>query len=278
MSKILFCISIISGLLLFSCKKSENGTPSIPPPPVPSNLLVKIVSKSGSDSVITEYTYDANKRLVFEKKTSVTSGTLGYDNLKISRDNTGMISSIVEKADYLFNSGIDSLLTFFNSFSGRYLYSVMVFHQGAVAVRDSVWYTYDGNGRHFRDQHFQFISGNPSPQIFRQEYIYSSSGNIDSVKQYDYNAGVYTLSYISAYNYDSKTNPLQLNNDAILLYHFSLLGTNNATKEEAIFIGNPSYNNSSTGVYTYRSDNRPATATRSLSPSGKIFNDTYFYQ
>ena len=272
-------VIIIRNLLLiaflFSCNKNESNVSNNPA--VPSNLLVKIVSKSGNDSVVTEYSYDTGKRLVLEKETSVTSGATEKRSLKIFRDNSGIVTQTTEIADYLIASGVDSLVTLFANAAGRYTSSVLNMTQGATTVQDSVYYLYDGAGRIIRDQHFQKVSGVPFTQIFKREYIYSSAGNIDSVRESDFSGGVYTLSYSEAYTYDSKLNPLQLQNDAVILYLYGLQGANNATKTQANFY-NPSSNNSINVVYTYRSDNRPSTSISTKLPSGKVSNETYFYQ
>jgi hypothetical protein len=260
---------------LFSCKKNVSNVSNNPA--VLSNLLVKIVSKSGNDSVVTEYSYDIGKQLVLEKETSVTSGATEKRSLKILR-NSGIVIQTTEIADYLIASGVDSIVTLFANAAGRYTSSVFNITQGGTSVQDSVYYLYDGAGRIIRDQHFQKVSGTPFTQIFKQEYIYSSAGNIDSVKQSDFSGGVYTLSNTVAYNYDSKLNPLQLQNEAVILYLFELGGVNNATKTQADFISSPSYNNSVTVVYTYRVDNRPSASVSTKLPSGKVSNETYFYQ
>jgi hypothetical protein len=269
-------LALLLILFLFSCKKNVTNVNNNPG--VQSNLLVKIVSKVGSDSVVTEYSYDSGKRLILEKVTSVTSGASEKRVLKIFRDNSGIVTQTTEIADYLIASGVDSIVTLFANAAGRYTFSVFTITQGGTTVRDSVYYLYDVSGRIIRDQHFQKVSGVPFTQLFKQEYVYSSAGNIDSVKQYDFSGGVYTLSYTVAYTYDSKINALQLQNDAIILYVFGLSGVNNATKTQANFITNPSYNNSITVAYTYRGDNRPLTSVSTKLPSGKISNESYFYQ
>lgn len=276
MRGIILILNLLLISILFSCNKNESNVSNNPA--APSNLLVKIVSKSGNDSVVTEYSYDAGKRLVLEKETSVTSGATEKRSLKISRDNSGMVTQTTEIADYLIASGVDSLVTLFANAAGRYTSSVLNMTQGATTVQDSVYYFYDAAGRIIRGQHFQKVSGVPFTQVYKRDYIYSSAGNIDSVKESDFSGGVYTLSYIEAYTYDAKLNPLQLQNDGIILYLFGLQGANNATKMEAKTISNPSYNSSITVVYTYRADNRPSTSVSTKLPSGKVSNETYFYQ
>ena len=261
---------------LFSCNKNESNVNNNPA--VPSTLLVKKISKSGNDSTVTEYFYDQAKRLVWEKETSVISGVTKNISMKILRDNSGMITRTTDIADYLIASGIDSVVRIFANAAGRYTASVLNMTQGATTVQDSVYYFYDGAGRIIRDQHFQIVTGVPFTQVFKREYIYSSAGNIDSVKESDLSGGVYTLSYTEAYTHDSKLNPLQLQNDAVILYHVGFGGVNNTTKTQADFIGNPSYNNSISLVYTYRSDNRPLTSVSTKLPSGKVSDETYFYQ
>ncbi len=263
-------------LFFFSCTKNESD--ESPNPPVQSNLLVKIVSKSGSDSAVTEYSYDAGKRLILEKETKVTSGATERRTLKIFRDGNGLVRQTTEIADYLIASGTDSVVTVFANAGGRYTFSVANITQGGTTVRDSVYYLYDGAGRIIRDLHFQKVGGVPFTQQFKQEYFYSSAGNIDSVTQSSFSGGVYTLSTRITYTYDSKLNALQLPTDATILYRFELHGVNNATKTQADFISIPAYNSSITVVYTYRTDNRPSTSVSTKLPSGVVSNETYYYQ
>lgn len=276
MKGIIIAVNLLLLFILFSCKKSENNISSNPV--VPSNLLVRIVSKTGNDSMVTEYSYDGGNRLILDKETTVTSGAIAKRSLKIFRDNSSMVTQTTEIADYLITSGVDSIVTLFASAAGRYTSSVANITQGSTTVRDSVSYFYDGLGRIIRDQHFQKVSGVPFTQLFKQEYVYSSAGNIDSVKEYDFNGGIYTIGNTIAYTYDSRLNALQLQNDADILYLFGLLGPNNATKTQADFPANPSYNNSVSVAYAYRSDNRPSTSVSTKIPSGKVSNEVYFYQ
>jgi hypothetical protein len=128
MRGIIIILNLLLIAFLFSCNKNENNVSNNLA--VPSNLLVKIISKSGNDSVVTEYSYDTGKRLVLEKETSVTSGTTKKRSLKIFRDNSGMVTQTTEIADYLIASGVDSLVTLFANAAGRYTSSVLNFTQG----------------------------------------------------------------------------------------------------------------------------------------------------
>ena len=244
-------------------------------------MLIRVVKKSGTDSVITNYTYDASKRLVREKTTG-TWQTVDRDNdMTIVRNSTGVIIKVIEKAQYLIASGVDSVVTRYNYdlATSRYASSVADLNQGGISVSDSVAYRYDMSGRIIRDDHFQSVTGFPTVQLFKQEYVYTASGNIDSVKQFSHNplSGVFTLSIIYTYMYDTKVNPMKLNNEAILLYRFPLFGANNALRIQSKFISNPAFDSNSDLVFTY-TGNKPQTAVSTDMPGAIVSNITYFYQ
>ena len=278
MRRIFIILNLLLIPVLFSCKKSNNSPSNNPSPVVQPNLLSKIVSKTGNDSVVTEYSYDANKRLIFEKVTNVTSGVTKKTSLKLTRNNNGIVTRTTEIADYLIANGVDSIVILFTNAAGKYTFSVSDIMQGATSIHDSVSYSYDGIGRIIKAEHFELVSGIPFVQMFKDEYVYSSGGNLDSIKGYDFLSGAYTLSSTVAYDYDTKINALQLQNDAVITYHFGLFGANNATKTKADFVGSPSNNSLTTVVYTYGNDNRPSASVTTRMPSGNVSNETYFYQ
>lgn len=268
----LLVCTAVAGLAVTSCKKGNDD-----PTPVMQTLLIKVVSKSGSDSIVTEYTYDNNQKLVLEKRKEVKSGSTENQSMRIVRDNAGMIIRTTEIADYLIASGADSIVTRFISSSGRYIYSVADMNQAGILVKDSVIYSYDGSGRISRDQHYQAVSTIPFTQIFKQEYVYTASGNIDSVKNYDYSGGSYSISFTGDYDYDNNLNPLQLQNEAILLYYFELFGPNNTIKRKYEY-SNPAYNSLATLIYAYRTDGKPLTSITNISPPLRVWNETYYYR
>lgn len=270
MKKLSLFLAVV--LAVISCKKDDPQT--LPASP---GRLIKVVSKSGNDSIVKEYNYDASGRLVFETRKEVKSGMTENQSIRIVRDNAGMITRTTEIADYLIAAGIDSIVTQFNQSGGRYISSLAVINQGGIIIRDSVVYSYDVNGRIIRDQHYQAMTGAPFQQLFRQDYSYTAAGNIDSIKNYTFSGGVYDISFTGDYDYDNSVNPLQLQNDAIILYHFELFGGNNTVKIKSDHI-NPSYNSLATLSYTYRPDGRPSTSITNSSPPASVWNDTYYYQ
>lgn len=262
-------------IFLLSCQKESNNIITA------GTLLVRSVEKTGSDSVAIDYSYDMNDRLVLLKTSGVQGGNSMNGELKIYRQSSGAIFRTVEKAAYLSTNGVDSIITEYNydAGSGRYTSSVLVTIGSAPDVRDSVVYDYDASGRISRDNHFQVVAGVPFLQKFKQEYVYTSAGNIDSVKNFYHDpvSNVYSLEMILDYEYDAKVNPLEIKNESVILYQFPFCGPNNMQVNKVTYPSNPSMNYLASSVFVYNDKNHPASAVTTKTP-GSPSNSVFYYQ
>ncbi len=253
----------------------------------PSLLLVKIKSKTGTDTTQLDYYYDANKRLIREKTTGMTGGTSLDNDLLIFRNSSGIITTTVQKAAALIAAGIDSIKTRFNYNTGtsRYTSSLFQISIPGFDVTDSAVYNYDGSGRITGDAHYLQVNGLPIPLppilSLKNYYIYSASGsNMDSVKQDASTTLGGPLSPVSsqAYTYDAKTNPLIIPTEAVLLGRTGFYNANNPTKSTVANTIVPANDFTMDYTYQYNKVGKPDSSSGTRTPGGTVTATKYFYQ
>jgi hypothetical protein len=275
---ILFVAAV--SLLLFSCQKeidwgwdnSGNG-----------NLLVKTVSKTGSDSTVTQYSYDASNRLVKEKMVGIASGFNIGSELIIVRNASGIITQTIQKADALQQIGIDSLITRVNydpSFS-RYRSSVTDMVLFGLTINDSTAYFYDTNVRINSEIRYQSLQGSPFIPSLKTEYTYSPEGDITVLKQFSFDIATFSYNLLSTMNmtYDAGINPLKTNNnDAFVILRATYTSAHNPLQTGFTSPQNPAGDFNLSTAYTYNSSNRPTSSVSTRTPGGAITNTTFYYQ
>ena len=286
MKSLSFVSIIFLTLFLFSCQKEIDwglgggGNTS-------GKILVKIKSKTGTDTTQLDYYYDANKRLIREKTNGVSAGNNLNNDLIINRNSTGIITTTVQKAAALISAGIDSVVTRFNYNTANSKYTSSVFDLAipGFAVSDSAVYTYDAAGRISGDAHYLQISGLPIPVppilALKNYYIYSASGNnLDSIKQEATTTPGGPLSPVAAqaYRFDSKTNPLIIGTEAILTGRTGFYNSNNASKAVVTNTIDPTQDFIMDYTYKYNGANKPDSSYGTRTPGGAITATKYFYQ
>lgn len=270
---------LLLSIFLYSCQQgvdfAERNNPG-------NELLVKTVNKSAGDSVITHYIYDHARRLVREKREGFRNGSNVGNDILLVRNSAGILTKMIEKAPYLLASGVDSVLTeyVYNNTLKRYTHCIITTQQQSVSVRDSIVFIYNSAGKIIVDDHFQYVSINPHIARYRQEYVYSAAGNVDSVKMVDQDpvTGEYTMSFYVAYTYDNKVNPLQMGNDALLITRPEFTGPNNEVSTAVVTLYSPSSNYSYSKVLAYKINGKPETGVMTRLPEGTSTNLIYYYQ
>jgi len=252
-----------------------------------SQLLVKIKSKTGTDTTQLEYFYDANKRIIREKTTGVSAGNSLDNDFFIKRNASGIITITVQKSPALIAAGIDSVETRFNYNTGTSKYTSSIFQLGipGFAVLDSAVYTYDGSGKISKDEHYLQIAGLPIPLpptlTARNTYTYSADGkNLIGVAVDAAIPPATTLSPATAqvYTVDTKLNPLIILNEAVLLSRVGLFNANNSTKAVVTNTIDPTQDFTMNYTYKYNSANKPDSAYGVRTPGGIITATKYYYQ
>lgn len=281
-----FLIVAVLSVALASCQKEIDwglggGT-------TPANkMLVKISSKTGTDSTILEYFYDANKRLIREKTAGIAAGQNLDNDLTIARNSSGIITQTVQKAAALTAAGIDSVVTRYNysTATSRYTSSVFALSIAGFGVLDSAVYTYDASGRISKDEHYLQITGSPIPLppilSARNTYTYSADGkNLLSVATDAAIPPATTLTPATAQTYtvDAKANPLIIANEAVLLNRTGLYNANNSTKAVVTNTVDPTQDFTMDYTYKYNSSNKPDSSYGTRTPGGAVTASKYFYQ
>jgi hypothetical protein len=285
MNRLFISVLLFTILVFVSCQKEIDwglgGSNN------PSLLLVKIKSKTGTDTTQLDYYYDAGKRLIREKTTGISGGTNLDNELIIKRNSSGIIITTVQKAAALIGAGIDSIETRFNYDGGtsKYTSSVFLLSIPGFAVTDSAVYSYDGSGRITSDAHYLQVSGLPIPippvLSLKNYYIYSASGsNMDSVKQDASTTPGGPLTPVSsqAYTFDSKTNPLIITNEAVLLGRTGFFNANNPSKTVVTNTVSPANNFTMDYTYKYNIVNKPDSSSGTRTPGGAVTVSKYYYQ
>jgi hypothetical protein len=285
MNRLFFGVILFSILVFVSCQKEIDW--GLGASNNPNLLLVKIKSKTGTDTTQVDYSYDASKRLIREKTTGVSGGTSLDNDLVIKRNASGIITTTVQKSAILLAAGVDSIETRYNysTTTSKYTSSVFQFTIAGTTITDSTVYNYNGSGRITGDDHYLQVSGLPIPLPpllgLKNYYIYSVSGtNIDSVKQdaATIPGGPLSPASVQAYKYDSKINPLIILNEALLLARTGLYNVNNTTRTVVTNAIDPTQDFTMDYTYKYNIVNKPDSSAGTRTPGGTVTTTKYFYQ
>jgi hypothetical protein len=276
MKKILLILGLIAAILLTSCQKEidwglGNSTP----------LLIKSVQKTGSDSVVITYFYDGAQRLVLEETEGISQGINVGNELQIIRNGSGIITKTIQKGEVMLAAGIDSVVTIYHysTSASRYTSAVFDLTIFGFSVTDSADFKYDASGNIISQDHYQKMAPLPPILTFKLEYNYTAA-NLSSIKQYAIDPitmGVDLLATLN-YTYDTKSTPLKMDKEGIILNRPAFYGKNNATKTEFVDAADPANNFTDIIAYTYNSTGRPLTAVSTQTPAGTVSNISYYYQ
>lgn len=260
-----------------SCKKqtSAGGAGGRTDPagisPIPGALLVKQVDAwVNGDTTVTVYQYDAARLLIAEHVT----GANPFDRY-YNRDGLGRIVQRVwvEEGD----SDIRNVV-YADASSGKIAYTLEISGSGSSAYRDSEVYVYGGNDKPVRVGIF------PVPASAYAQYdsfAYDAAGNLTQLLYYE-GGNPFVLNIGYDFEYDNGINPLFSYDDARLTDEWGLSASPNNVLIQTNQYGDPPLRPSDDVIetYVYRSDKKPATATRggtALSTNGAIVLNTIFY-
>lgn len=273
-------ILLLMGVFIASCQKEIDwGTGSA----ATNQLLVKVVAKSGAnDSTITTYTYNAQRKLIREVVVALTGGTAVQTELIITRNSAGMITQSVLKSPDLAATGIDSILTRYYLSNNRYASGVFTLNLMGLSFTDSAVYSYDANERIISDQHLLKSSLFPLPipiPILKNVYTYSADGkNLMKQEQSAPSTPGGPLAPVSSqtYTFDTKTNPLILLNEAIILTRPDWFNANNVLTNQFASVADPTQNFTLDNTYRYNAANKPDSLFSIR--GGQLTTSKFFYQ
>lgn len=274
-------------LCFYACKKERSFDPDgggSTGGGTAGTLLTKAVTQLGDDdSLSVFYGYDNQKRLISYRYDGVVDGDIFNGESKLVRNTQGIVQNVVVKSSDLSGLGIDSMLyaVRYNTGSARYTSSVLTIDDAGFIIKDSTAYSYNAAGKLSQAEEFldDGVSGGYA-KLSKTEYSYDAAGNVIKVKNYGYNesTGLYEAYDEDVYQYDTKVNPLILGNEAFLLGDPLLASPNNVTKDIYTDLQDASYNDVVTNVYTYNSNNKPATATITYQSEGVPYPVVYTYK
>lgn len=272
--------AVVASLIFVGCQKEIDwGTRSA------DQLLVKIVAKSGtSDSTITVYSYNAQRKLIKEQVNSSVAGMSSQVELIINRDASGVITSSVQKSPDLLMAGIDSLVIRYNYNNNRYTSGVFSLNLMGISFTDSTLYTYDANGRIIGDQHLLTSSLLPLPipipiPILKNVYTYSADGkNLIKQEQSAPSTPGGPLTPVSeqTYTYDTQINPLIFLNEAIILNRTGWFNANNVLVSQLTNTLDPTLNQTFDNTYRYNTSNKPDSLFSIQ--AGQLTTSKFYYQ
>ena len=266
MRKILFSIALCSSLFIISCQKPNEDTP---------DLLVKTFYKSGSDSLVTLYTYNFSGKLENEKISGYINGSTYSEEKQIYRNNAGIITRL----ETIYGGNSTSITVHYDATSSRYFSMAPGYDNSGV--RDSTVFIYDAAGRTIRKDIYRDIYNCCNYLSVRHEYAYDAAGNLAQRKLYtiQFPSGVANLiSTASFTSFDDKINPYKTDHEAFVIDRPDWISPNNVTAMDGQFVNDPASNYTFNFAYTYNSNNFPIALVRTSVPPGIVGNVTFYYQ
>jgi hypothetical protein len=229
-------------------------------------LLKKIVTKDITDSLVENFGYDSQKKLIAYSVKGANVATGDRDErYTITRDAQARISQVKEISSEDGGITYDTITSnvFYTSGTAKTIaYYITVTNS---TDRDSSVVTYT-SGKISKVKTYQY-NGTTYDVSDESVYTYSAGGNLTSVKSYDLSTGS-TLILERNYTYDTKTTALNLGmEDGILVLEY-YSGPNNFTKMDIIDHGLGLGNITLTYTLSYNSNNMPVTGALSATVMG----------
>jgi hypothetical protein len=238
-------------LSLFACKKSSTDTPTVP-------LISKVANAhTNGDRDTTYITFDASSRLKKMVQSGFQGGTYqSYVLTDITRNALGLITQFSEygyETSAVYSDG-----------SGHYTYSIRT-TVGSPYIDSSV-YTYTSGRITITTRYTKTGSGGTYAPSYKADFAYDAAGNVTLAQEYQYVAGSWQQLDTFTYVYDNKVNPIQSNNDGVVLDYpttQTAIGPNNFTQvtyHDILF----STTDVTVNAFTYNSNNLPASVTTTI--------------
>ncbi len=266
-------ILVLSGMFLVffaSCKKEDSGSKA-------KNLLDKVVTKEGSDSSVTTYTYNSANKLTGE----ATDDKINKQTTSriIARDNLGRITKVTDNEATPGTASSSSFTDYFylSTTDTKLKNGLFTFPQGTVTIRDSGAFVYTGNNV-TKTAHYWSTPTFPVTQIYYYDYKYDTKGNMIEFKSYQDNvpgSGNFVLQGTATFTYDDKVNPAYSPDAALIEYvDNQYISPNNVTALN--YVATTPANSFSLNVtYEYRADGRPTKSTTTVFGFTSVSTYTY---
>jgi len=275
---------ILGSIIIFSCQKEiefEFKNENIPLDST-GQLLIKVVTRSpGSpDSMVTTLKYDNLKKLI---EFDVTGSWPGFisENYKIIRNGQGNIYKV--RSTIVDPSGIEitNSTLFYDATGTRVMYRIGDSRGIGSDIRDSTVYQYDVNNKITQERILESYPGiSPYVEVIRTNYVYDGKNNLIEATSYtDFlGSGNLQLDAVSTFSYDINNNPVQFNNECIVIGR-NLIGypsNNNITREIIQYPQDPQRNEIRDHAYTYNIAGYPLTDITTIEGNKQQIN--FYYQ
>lgn len=261
------------------------------------NLLVKDTAVTGSDSLITTYTYDSQNRLETEL---IVGKQLGMDYKsyrKLFRDAAGRISQIKQKIDQAGFPSSDTAVTTFhypNATANEYDYSLMNSGEffGLVTI-DSTVYTYSGSNMTTNSHYMgSYLGGSlimPASLSQKWDFTYDASGKVTKMVNYSNTSGTpgAPLDLVGTYTYTYGTLNFQgfYTTNGAQNYAMAGLPSGNTTQVATMTIVSPTtpqVDRTVSSSYILGANGKPSKVTQTAvtvtPPATRITVHTLYYQ
>ncbi|HKB45921.1 MAG TPA: hypothetical protein VKC90_16100, partial [Chitinophagaceae bacterium] len=212
--KISITLSILTSIFLFSCQKEGdffrvNGSRSGGIVTGTGTRLVKMVSKSGTDSSVNIYTYNSSGKLIGIATTGNDGGAAIDTRETFVRNIQGILQKEVIKDADLIQNGVDSLVikVRYDATSTRYTGWTLIINVGGTVLRDSAVLLYNAAGKVITESGYSDNGSGAYKPTSKFDFTYSGN-NIISKKASSYDLGTYTEDFTITDEYDTKTAPL----------------------------------------------------------------------
>jgi hypothetical protein len=283
--KISITLSILTSIFLFSCQKEGdfsrvNGSGSGGSVTGTGTRLIKMVAKNGTDSSVNIYTYNSSGKLIGIATTGNDGGTPVDTRETFVRNTQGILQKEIIKDADLIQNGVDSFVinVRYDATSARYTGWTLIIDVGGTVLRDSAVLLYNATGKVITESGYSDNGSGTYKPTSKFDFTYSGN-NLASKKGSSYNSGTYLEDFTITDEYDTKTSPLILGNEAFVIDPNSIApyySPNNILKETVTYPTDPT--EILTISYTYNSSNKPGAASFNIQPDNTTFSVTYYYQ
>lgn len=269
---VIFCV--LATILLAACTKEKSIEGG-----VKQSLLMKMVAKLGTDSLVDAYGYDGSNRLISYSTSIHIQGNVLLSQATFERASSGVIQKVTLSSNQSVNQ-IQYMLNY-NTASSRYTSAITTNIVSGQTVKDSTAFTYDAAGKIMQKEEFYddgFSAG--YVEAYKTTYAYDGDGNVIKATEYEFDdaTGTYNQSAETTYEYDTRVNPLRMAIEAYLVNEPERASPNNVTKNTYTDSTDPTQNETINIAYTYNNDNKPNTASILYNSIGMPFTTTYYYQ
>jgi hypothetical protein len=288
--RIFITLFFFTSIILFSCQKEADfanrttnggsggggggGNTS-------GTLLVKMVQKTGSDSLVTTYEYDSNGKLIRLRQTGIDDqGDQVNREYHYHRNASGIITDISIIDAELLALGIDSIKTIVHYSSSKYTSYLLNINILGFILRDSSAFVHDATGKIIGENVYESPSGSGNDYYLSGKANYSySGGNISQKDIHDLDiSGAETFSATVKISYDTKTNSMHFDNESFVMDHAEWISVNNITSEQSSDSNGPADDQTVTVTYNYNSNDKPVTSITTVMPDNTIVNTSFYYQ